>query len=512
MATMHEIHLYMNRLTDAYQILCKFPKPFSYIFALPGFSEIEENTYNSLEKAWRNRDLSSFLKYLYKKVSRIRLESKQEQYIKALAICLWMDSKIIYTKVSDDDTPKYLSVFELIPFQGIRPLEVGAMNTNYKRTGVQAIPKFGIYKLYEVDYNHEKSAPNPFSNRDAFRGINGMLNNVSLVSWNEQLHIHNIIIPPSFPGKETGNFTVAFCPLSDQSDELYSEEKDYVLDAIKYCGVSVCGLKRPEILHHRLRSDWLIACAKAKADIVFFPEALGSLTLEESDYINGKARNKLIHQLSRSVLTQGFRPPLLTILPSICQGGVNSATIVYRDGYILGQQNKHVPFVDRTNHRIEALTPCREHHFYMLHIPGVHRIVVMICAEFLDICNNHNQISLFEELGATLILVPSYSHGERDFLNALPSLKCYGATVIWGNCCGATGASKVVGGCSVAGTDTVYRFSAIRNCDGTCDKRTSCTFAVPLPLCIDNSKSDQSEIEPIQHYTFIPRIDGIERP
>ena len=43
--------------------------------------------------------------------------------------------------------------------------------------------------------------------------------------------------------------------------------------------------------------------------------------------------------------------------------------------------------VDQRNNEIEALVEMPEKHYYVIYVPGVHRIVILICAEFLRITN-----------------------------------------------------------------------------------------------------------------------------
>ena len=121
-----------------------------------------------------------------------------------------------------------------------------------------------------------------------------------------------------------------------------------------------------------------------------------------------------------------------------------------------------------------------EKHYYIIHLPTVHRIIILICSEFLDFCNG-NKAPLFTEACCTLVLVPSYSQGEHDFRNSLQALKGFGTSVVWGNSCGISG-RHTIGGCSVAGFDKPYLFSSVCECDGSCKGNESCVFVVSLPL------------------------------
>ena len=167
-------------------------------------------------------------------------------------------------------------------------------------------------------------------------------------------------------------------------------------------------------------------------------------------------------------------------LPTWWRDGINSATLVYQDGTILGAQRKYIPYVNEKERWLEALRKEAEQEYLIVHIPGLHRIAVTICAEFPQL-RDHMAKTLCGELCATLILVPSYSRGEQEFLNSLPTLKDYGVTVVWGNCCGAVKKPRVIGGCSIAGFDTMHRFGPNCQCEGSCGDRRACLYLVEIP-------------------------------
>lgn len=109
-------------------------------------------------------------------------------------------------------------------------------------------------------------------------------------------------------------------------------------------------------------------------------------------------------------------------------------------------------------------------------------------------------------IGATLILVPSYSNGERDFIDSLSTLKPYGTSVIWGNCCGAVcddspqmHTQRTIGGCSYAGIDCPNRFGTIANCNFHCGASSVCLFVVNIPTAVSQGKISPGSIPKIEH-------------
>ena len=497
MPNSEECIAFVDLLALAGAALKDFGQPLELVFAMCDFQDISEQLTSHLEMIWKNEPFVGCLDAMRQVVTEIQSDKSSQRFIKALALCQWMDKRVTNTR--QDKQKKLISLYDLVDYDEIKPVEIGPMNTNYQESGIQIIPKFAVCKFYDLDLKKNRDSPNPFANRDAFAGINGLLYNVSLVTYSQKNIIRNIIIPANYFETGNDNLKIAFCPMTDQSDELKKEQVLVEKADANYCGIEINGISRPDELLNRLRADWMSMCSTEKgADIVFWPEALG-FDEAEATVQNGKY-SKEIHQMSKEAQKQGQNPPLLTVLPSYCRDRVNSATIVYKDGQILARQGKHYPFIDIKNHRMEALRDHESWVFYIIHIPGVHRIVVMICAEFLHVCETQRSM-LFDEVGATLVLVPSYSHGERDFLHALTTLQCYGTTVIWGNCCGAATGNSVIGACSVAGTEVLHRFNdrEVCKCGGTCEGKKSCAFVVSLPLKFDMTKKAAADIDAIRH-------------
>ena len=129
----------------------------------------------------------------------------------------------------------------------------------------------------------------------------------------------------------------------------------------------------------------------------------------------------------------------------------------------------------------------------------------MICAEFLLGMKPYVSEFLCSQLGATLILVPSYSLGEQDFVSALSALKPYGTSVVWGNCCGAVphkggqAATRIIGGCSYAGIDEQTRLGSVSECAFHCGECKTCFFMVNIPTRILLEKPDSPQAPTVFH-------------
>ena len=192
-------------------------------------------------------------------------------------------------------------------------------------------------------------------------------------------------------------------------------------------------------------------------------------------------------------------------MPTHWKNRENRLLIFDETGRHLGTQFKCTPYVDKKAHRMEALSQVNDSNILMIHMKNQQRIAIAICAEFIA---NPERINHFlcEQLGATLILVPSYSNGERDFIDSLSTLKPYGTSVIWGNCCGAVcddspqmHTQRTIGGCSYAGIDCPNRFGTIANCNFHCGASSVCLFVVNIPTAVSQGKISPGSIPKIEH-------------
>lgn len=485
MPSKQEIQQYLDLLARALCIAHQFPAPFQQMAACPGYEKELADGAAALDRAW-GRGLPALFRHLDQALLALEEGPKDvARCIRATAVCLWMDQKIHYAATGD---PRVFSLYNLLPLSGDRPVCTGPVNTNCAATGVQVHPRYEVAGVYDQAAGRLR----PLGNRDAFEGLNGRLHNVCYTTHRDSRYvIRHVILPYDYAaGREDGPLRVAFSPMSSNPKLLRCSTTELIRGGVRYTGIQINGLYGAKQLEARFIRDWHSSCANG-VNLFFGPEMLGTPGMAKRD---GKY-HALLRPLSLDAMALGRTPPALTFLPSVWRDGENSTTVVYQDGTILGVQPKYMPYVDASGNRMEALREQAERHLLVLHIPGVHRIVVMICADFLDIQSPETRKLICGELGATLILVPSYSHGEQDFVNLLPALKSYGATVVWGDNCGAVRPPRVIGGCSIAGTDGTVRFGPQCLCGGSCKGRHSCLFLLDLPVRLTRAKPDAPQLE-----------------
>lgn len=484
--------LFMNILAQLLAYLQKFTLSFQMIHALTGYESVENEVRQKLDNAFRKNDIDGFLHFLSKKSGAVISKESQKNMLLAYHICRWMDWKLTYEDVSEGK----LSIFSLFSFKAFCCVEVDALNDNYEDVGIWINPKLPIFRsaLSLADGGERERST---ASRDAFKDMNGELCNISYFKWNGSHTVHNIIFPFEYvengiKNNADGNLRIGFIPISDKQDLIVPDYKN--MKRGKY------RLKKVEMDHPNHEADiaarlqkGLELASENKADIVFAPEMLST------EYIEQKKDNYnvYIREIYSSILTQGGKPPFVTVMPSYWKKGTNSAAIVGRDGRVLGRQRKYTPYIDFKSCSVEGIKREESKEIYLIHIYGVHRIAISICAEFID---SFDKDLICGQLGATLIIVPSFSHGERDFINSLATLFPYGTSVIWGDCCGAVAHSpKIIGGCSIVGLNEVHKMGEYCQCSYTCADCSGCLFTIDLPLKIVMAKGVQQTHKPIRH-------------
>lgn len=495
MVSKEQAQLYMNHFAHALSIVNLFPSCFSEIYALCDF----ENKFTTMSERLKSLDLSNpdaFLEKLKNIISETTQEDEATKPIYALSICKYLDSKLSYLA----DCQNAFSIYPLVQLSNNKAVTLNApLNTNCDETGIWMNPKFPACLLYERSIPPQKDRR--LFNRDSFIGLNGELENCCFVKWDNSLSITNIVVPAEFLAeRQTRRLKIGFSPLSDNIDLLDINTAPIKRNGIDFNGEYLNKIKRPDLIMERFRYSWRLACDN-DADISFAPEML--CTTDMFDSADGC--NLLIQELALEMLGQGSTVPSLTLLPSYWNQGTNSCQITYHDGQILGEQIKHFPFVDRKKCAIEAINSQERREITMVHIPGVHRIAVMICADFLTQQEDWLEKYICGQLQATLIIVPSYSAGEQDFINSLSIVKRYGASVIWGNCCGAKGkGEKQIGGCGTVENDSILRFGDACICQSSCKGAAGCVFIVDMPLEITGDKTHDKVF--VTHYTKTDKV------
>lgn len=411
-------------------------------------------------------------------------EDKRLSY--AVAISYHMDHRICYEDASDPFCMwegGRMHLHALVPIQSDKcPAIVTALNENWEDTGICISPKFPVsHAVDSCTEPRELAAPN------SLHGINNTLINISYYPWNKNTPDVRHIIVPERPPTEGGEILpqrtrIVFFPITDRSDLLKKRYVDYEVGGTTYNGVAVDGIIDPSSVESSFRESWL-ACCEESPDIAFGPEMLATDDMVKIQNSGSVYLKSLLKEAAKA----GLKPPRVTIMPTHWKNGFNRLCVFDETGRHLGTQFKRKPYIDKRSRRIEALCPLTEetNDVLMIHMKNQQRIAVVICAEFL-FDTEHVEHFLCSQLGATLILVPSYSPGEQGFMTMLSKLHRYGVSVIWGNCCGAVSAvssedGRIMGGCSYAGSDLQKRFGDVSNCGYRCHEGKTCFFVVDIP-------------------------------
>lgn len=467
---------YFDFLARAICVVEKFPLPSPQLNALTSYQTIFEKVKKELDEKWK-LGLHEFFAYMESKMKTLEQEFAQEHFVEAKTISIWMDQMISYARANAKNR---VSCNNLIPKYGDAPLQFGALNSNYREIGIEIHPKFESAVFWDTTTG--TAHVRPLASRDAFEGINGELNNILYSHWREGLSVENIVFPQEFD-LESNTFRVAFAPMSDNGSLLECQKIPIEKGGLQFQGIFVEKISNTSKVVDRLKADWQ-ASYDHHVDVLFFPEMLGTTEC----HLDKGTVSQILKPLAQEALAQGKRPPIITALPSHWSAGDNTVTVVDQMGQSVGYQEKHIPYVSKKNSEMEALNEHKDWHILLLHIPNAHRIVISICAEFLDERHPFVEKLICGELGATMVLVPSYSEGEQDFINQMGRMKCYGTTVIWGNCCGAIPEKRVIGGCAIAGIDRIHRFSTYCKCNGSCAGHNSCLYTVDIPLRLSREK------------------------
>lgn len=281
------------------------------------------------------------------------------------------------------------------------------LNTNYAINGIMLLPRYQC--LWERNSRGRQYG-------------NGLMNDIKSLYYIRKEDLSGYSLKNIFLGKylfqNNSNLKIGISPITKQ-DVL--ETSYYEKEEILYFKVDGLSNKETEI---RDNVNHIIKKAKeAGVNILLFPEMLG---LEEmlSDY-------RHLYEEDWS----GDYPEFL-IFPSIWNSYTNSSIVSGNDGSELGRQQKQNPYAvyskEYETEAIEDLQPDRQ--IVLFHIEGIGRAVILICKDFL--LRDYRRIML-DSLKTTFFMVPSFSTGYFDFLQAMGECGQYDCGVIWGNCCGA---------------------------------------------------------------------------
>lgn len=487
--------MYINILASTLSIVQKNDDTIGEIDAASNYSKYAQYIKRKLDSilVWEDKQFLDDLNHI---LEEIEVSESEERLIYAIEFCKWLDFHITYMRKETDiknGKRQYVSLYHLINTESNKIVRIGALNSNYNETKIWINPKFQVCHPYVMrDGNREDR---DISNRDIFEGINGSLNNCCYFAFDNRNYVSNVIIPTDFLCNDKKFLRIGFSPISDRKNILNIAHIDWTRKGMQQQGLAMGPILCSESIKQRFCEDFRSAGDK-NVDILFAPEMLGVEVMEQ---VRG-TKNETIYKLSVERQEQFLPVPSMIVLPSYWFNHSNAATIIDGTGEVLGKQEKHIPYINKKERWIEALQEKDKWNTVLIHIPQKLRMAIIICAEFL----NGKSEGVFDlicgSLCASLIIVPSYSSGEGDFINALASLKMYGTTVVWGNCCGAIKPDeKAIGGCGIAGTQLTDVFGRVCKCGNSCADVDSCIFILDIPLDYEYTKNTDEHVAIIEH-------------
>ncbi len=459
------------------------------------------NTIKTVIDKTKETGVRSFLDEIKRVLNHARTLEEDQKQLQGMLLCRCMDEVVTYESQENVWENGKFSLFSLVTLESdLRPQIIQEMNSNKEKIGLCIAPRFLVSTA--IIRNDEEEITRNLYSRDALYGINGSLNNISYYQWDESVPVvHHVVLTERYLSEDDialDATTVAFTPISDKQDLLnFSEPFAQKIYETSCNVVSVVGLQDAEHIEKNFKKSWMEAC-KHSVDIFFAPEMLATKKMIEIE----DGGSVFLEALLMQAMIEGYYPPRLTIMPTYWKDGRNIAYVFDEMGRLCGMQQKRFPFINVKEKWVENIRVDEQPDVLMIHLKNRQRVAIAICAEFLE--RDYASQFLCEKLGATLILVPAYSLGEQDFINALSSLKPYGTSVIWGNCCGAAyrnqnNRSRIIGGVSYAGIDSISRLGGVCNCDFECKDREGCTFLIEIPRKVVQNKPMSSEAPRILH-------------
>lgn len=104
MTVEEEITKYMNLIARACAVVSCYPKGINNLYVAPGFQKTYDGVWNIAERAWLTKNsVSDFITYIEIVIDEVEKAVEDARYIKALAICLWLEENITYDDRSASD-------------------------------------------------------------------------------------------------------------------------------------------------------------------------------------------------------------------------------------------------------------------------------------------------------------------------------------------------------------------------------------------------------------------------
>lgn len=271
-----------------------------------------------------------------------------------------------------------------------------------------------------------------------------------------------------------GRLRIGVSPINNSTD---LKLKQYELEHKELFALE--GLSDSEALADNIKRI-LDRAASEHVDIMVFPEMLGTEEICE-----------MIKEDLEALFFNGFdQYPALVVMPSIWKNHTNTSVVLNHYGEEVCRNQKQTPFVytgeDGLNYQ-EDLSA--DGIVYVFHCKRIGRIVLPICKDFL---NRDYRRMLTDMLKATLIISPSFSTGNYDFLQVMLSSGYIDCCAAWINTCSAqrlSGAKEenfdIIGAFYVTGKNSDIGFVKLNRKEGcklgSCS--AACLFIQDIPLC-----------------------------
>ena len=489
---------YLNLMAELLAVMESTPIPVCAFDAVEESQWLPSEQMDKVEAAFAHgvREACATIRGLLERVVR---SDEPTRYVHAYQLVLCMDAHMGYGEAGKEAC---VDLGKLGLALGGGVTVVGALNDNCAQTGIWLNPKLGTAEGFFC--SEGRRIRRKVANRDALYKMNAVLRTVSYTRYDESLLYKNIVLPHSAAEVAAPDFKVAFSPILGFKDPLVLSYPQVYENGLRQRGIGLEGHRDLDDLDKRFAQSWMRACAEG-AGIYFACEMMGIPRMyEERD-----GRSPYMAALCARARKAGLTPPRLTILPGMWEDGVSWTLLVGDEGLVLGRQVRHARFVDRAERMVEYVTPMPRRQYCIVHLPGLYRIGVLICAEFLPQEGNDAVERLCRDLGCNLLIVPSYTAGEYDYIMSLAIAKPYGTSVVWGNCCGANHYTPtIIGGVSVAGTDYVGRMGSFCECGHVCAKDKGCAFIISLPTRTEMGKPDSMSLDScMRHHVMCLHVD-----
>lgn len=278
-------------------------------------------------------------------------------------------------------------------------------------------------------------------------------------------------------------FTLAVCPIGRAEQlklELYTCDRPMGKQRL----FRIDGLKDEEYVYDRCVAA-AVRAATERADIVIFPEMLGSERLIGPEFYN---------EIAQKVKQSGASMPGLILLPTWWHDNTNALYVLDASGRQLCIQEKQFSFV-YPNKKTEKNTGGDDLEYYedlkeadrtihIIHIPDVGRFAFPICRDLLE--TGYVQLML-QQLRATFLICPSYTQHKTQFGLTAPSAIPYGCYVLWCNSCAAFYDEALPEYVALAAGPQGQSASPvdymIPECGGNCGQRQDdCVFLVEISM------------------------------